>query len=104
MISLWLDDTRTMPSDYTHWAKTAQEAIELLNTGEVEECSLDFDLGIGHDTGLVVAKWIEEQANAGTLKPIRCYVHSQSYDGKMAMKLALQGAYKAWMKNGNKHK
>lgn len=40
---VWLDDTRAMPDDYTHWAKTSDEAIELLKTGQVEEISLDHD-------------------------------------------------------------
>lgn len=96
-IIMWLDDHRPMPAHYTHWVKTADKAIELLATGEVIECSLDHDLGSDFNgTGYDVAKWIEEQAHAGTLKPIRCKVHSQNPVGAKNMKMALQSAYRAW--------
>jgi len=97
-IFLWLDDYRPMPAHYTHWAKTAREAIALLETGEVVEISLDHDLANEHETGYDVAKWIEERAHAGTLKKMRCKVHSQNVVGKQNIKLALQSAYRAWGK------
>lgn len=48
---LWLDDVRDpqmyVPSPWLWtWAKTVPEAQELLLTGEVEEASLDHDLGL----------------------------------------------------------
>jgi hypothetical protein len=47
MSKLWLNDIRP-PWKYgcigRHWAKTAQEAIDVLKTGKVEEASLDHDL------------------------------------------------------------
>ena len=95
-IRLWLDDHRPMPAHYTHWAKTARQAIEILQTGEVIECSLDHDLGNQVETGYDVAKWIEEHAHDGTLSKIRCRVHSQNPAGAKNIKLALQGAYRAW--------
>ena len=48
-MNLWLDDVR---EPWRHgrigweWAKTASEAIALLETGKVENASLDHDLGI----------------------------------------------------------
>jgi hypothetical protein len=95
-IIMWLDDVRPMPPHYTHWAKTARQAIELLETGNVIECSLDHDLGSDYETGYDVAKWIEERAVNGTLAPIRCRVHSQNPVGARNMKMALQSAYRAW--------
>lgn len=98
-IILWLDDIRPMPPHYTHWAKTARQAIELLKTGKVIECSLDHDLGKDNnytETGYDVAKWIEENAHNGTLPKIRCKVHSHNPVGAKNIKLALQSAYKAW--------
>ncbi len=95
-IFLWLDDVRPMPGDYTHHAKTASQALALLRTGEVIEMSLDHDLGKTDETGYDVAKWIEEQAHAGTLKPIRCKVHSQNPAGARNIRMALQSAYRAW--------
>lgn len=103
-MKVWLDDTRPMPEDYTHWAKTSDEAIELLKTGKVEEISLDHDLGHSHHdgfeeekTGYTVAKFIEEGAIKGTLPPIRWLrVHTQNPVGKDNIKAALRNAVRAW--------
>jgi len=46
--TLWLDDIRPKPSTYTIWAKTADEAIGYLNSGNVRHCSLDHDLADEH--------------------------------------------------------
>lgn len=94
-ICLWLDDERPMPEGYTHHAKTAQEAIALLETGNVIIMSLDHDLGDG-PTGYEVAKYIEENAINDKLNPIHFRVHSQNAVGKQNIKLALQNALKAW--------
>lgn len=94
-IILWLDDVRPMPDHYTHWAKNASQAIKLLETGQVIECSLDHDLG-EVETGYDVAKWIEERAWEGMLAPIHCRVHSRNPVGAKNMKAALKNAYRAW--------
>src|SRR5258708_372737 len=96
-IKLWLDDIRPMPPYYTHWAKTVQEAIELLKTNNVVECSLDHDLGQG-ETGYDLAKWIENHAHNGFLQPIRCKIHSQNPVGKQNMQMALANASHYWEK------
>lgn len=93
-IFLWLDDIRTMPNSYNLWVKTAQEAIEILSTNNVQAISLDHDLGIGDGTGYDVAKWIEE--NASWLTPIQCSIHTQNPVGRKNMCFALQNAYKIW--------
>lgn len=93
---MWLDDERPMPKGYTHHVKTAEDAIILLKTGEVVECSLDHDLGKNSNTGYDVACWIEEQAHAGTLNSIRCRVHSQNAVGAKNIRMALNSAYRAW--------
>lgn len=96
-IIMWMDDERPMPIGYTHHVKTADQAIELLKTGKVIKCSLDHDLGSDYNgTGYDVAKWIEESAHNGTLKPLRCTVHSKNPAGAKNMKMALQSAYRAW--------
>lgn len=50
-MKLWLDDVRE-PHRFGAlgwtWAKTAEEAIEYLKTGEVTEASLDHDLAPEH--------------------------------------------------------
>jgi len=47
---LWLDDMRLPPWGYDLWAKTADEAISLLefHGGKVTHCSLDHDLADEH--------------------------------------------------------
>jgi len=61
-IRLYVDDIRNpVFSGLRDWvvAKTSAEAIEILKTQNVIECSLDHDLG-GDDTGYIVACWMEE--------------------------------------------
>ena len=53
MIYLWLDDQRTPPSHADSgvvwtWVKTADEAIKILETGNVIFASLDHDLADEH--------------------------------------------------------
>ncbi len=108
---VWLDDLRPMPDGYTHWAKTADEAIALLQTGEVEEISLDHDLGKSQSdgytaeaeqTGYTVARFIEEGAVKGTVKRMRLRIHSQNPVGVKNIKAALRVAMRAWMEGDNK--
>lgn len=104
-IRLWLDDERPMPASFDRHVKTASEAIEVLATGEVSLASLDHDLGLygpGSDgrTGYDVAKWIEEQAVSGLLKPLTVMVHSQNVVGRHNMVMALKNAKRAWMEAG----
>jgi hypothetical protein len=44
-MKLWLDDERPAPEGWT-WVKTLEEAKQQLVTGQVEEASLDHDLGL----------------------------------------------------------
>ena len=89
----WLDDSRD-PELLGHidwvWVKTAQEAIELLQTGRVEEASLDYDLGKGMATGLDVLAWLEENPE---VKPAKCNLHSADGIGRAAMREVLQRIY-----------
>lgn len=76
-MKLWLDDSRKPPWGYDKWAKTAAEAIEILEGGEVDHVSLDHDLIEAHyavafasvqsdragysqadDTGFAVLRWM----------------------------------------------
>lgn len=63
-MKLYLDDERACPEGWT-LAKTAEEAIFLLETEKVEEISLDHDLGdTDHDpewTGYTVLLHIESK-------------------------------------------
>lgn len=97
-ISLWLDDARPMPDVFTHHARTAGEAITLLEGGEVTLISLDHDLGneVEVGSGYVVACWIETEAHAGRLRPIEVRIHSANPVGAARMRAAIAGARKAW--------
>jgi NAD+-processing family protein with receiver domain len=44
-VRVWLDDERAAPEGWAH-VRTPEEAIELLRGGDVEEISLDHDLGL----------------------------------------------------------
>lgn len=97
---VWLDDSRPMPESYTHHAKTADEAIELLKTGQVKTISLDHDLGDFasevEKTGYTVAKFIEQGAINGTLSKLKCLVHTQNPVGRANICSAIRKAYAAW--------
>jgi hypothetical protein len=49
-MKLWLDDKRKPPWGYDLWAKTAKEAIAMLEEhgDKIEHCSLDHDLADEH--------------------------------------------------------
>lgn len=65
---VWLDDVRPAPDGWLH-VKTPEEAIELLRSGEVEEISLDHDLGLAtpesERTGYDVLVWLEDAVATG---------------------------------------
>jgi hypothetical protein len=58
-MKLWLDDQRPPPKGWI-WAKTVPVAIELMNTGQVVEASLDHDLGEGNAEGYALCLWMAE--------------------------------------------
>lgn len=65
---LWLDDVRVPPVDRDGawtWAKTADEAIAYLKTGQVVEASLDHDLAEDH------YPWAPEQQKPGYTSPAK---------------------------------
>jgi hypothetical protein len=103
-MKLWLDDVRD-PALFGcigwTWAKTADEAIALLRTGEVTECSLDHDLSIDQTigvadwmnpaevTGYDVVCWMEEHG----IWPVNgTRVHSMNPEGRRRMEAAIQAA------------
>jgi Cyclic-phosphate processing Receiver domain len=71
-VKVWLDDRRPAPEGWVH-VRTPEEAIELLRGGEVEEISLDHDLGLDvgarERTGYDVLLWLEAEAAAGRARP-----------------------------------
>jgi hypothetical protein len=97
-VRMWLDDIRD-PAMYGRigwsWVKTADEAIALLASGVVIECSLDHDLDIQatlgnpptEKTGYDVVCWME----ANNVYPRDgVHVHSLNPSGGARMKQALR--------------
>ncbi len=98
-MKLWLDDIRD-PAKHGRigwtWAKTYDEAIAALVTGDVVEASLDHDLTIqqtignadGERTGYDVVCWMEER---GIYPRDGVHVHSMNPSGAARMRAALAG-------------
>jgi len=70
---LFLDDIRTPPDETWTWVKTIEDAIPLLESGEVEEASLDNDLGENIEEGRKLVLWMAEK---GTWPTNEIHVHS----------------------------
>ena len=58
---LWLDDVRRPPNDQWIWVKSVDEAIQILEAGNVFEASLDNDLHPFEHDGLEVVEWMIEK-------------------------------------------
>jgi len=82
---VYLDDERATPAGWVRvfWPN---EAIALLETGEVDELSLDHDLGDDRrGTGYDVVLWIEEAVAMRGFKPPRMFVHSANSSARQKM-------------------
>ncbi|MCS7461139.1 cell division protein FtsJ [Paenibacillus doosanensis] len=80
MIHVFLDDMRACPKGFVS-ARTAEECKLLLEDGEVDVLSLDFDLGWDQPTGMdVVLFMIAKQCY-----PREIYLHSSSISGRRSM-------------------
>ena len=98
MVKMWLDDVRP---PWRHgrigweWVKTYDEAVALLKTGNVEECSLDHDLTIPQTmgefcpekTGYDVVCWMEEN----DVWPVKgTHIHSMNPSGSVRMRQVVE--------------
>jgi hypothetical protein len=78
-LNLWIDDIRPMPRGYHLWAKTSEEAIEMISSNEpFGHISFDHDLG-GEDTSRKVVLWLCETTGKW---PSTAKVHSMNPIGK----------------------
>ncbi|WP_100469528.1 cyclic-phosphate processing receiver domain-containing protein [Mycobacteroides abscessus] len=76
-MKLWVDDERTPPDSWV-WAKTSNEALNLLDEVEsVEALSLDHDLG-GEGMTRPVVLWLAELGDW----PERVYAHTANPVGR----------------------
>jgi len=100
-MKVWLDDERPMPPEFDRHAKTADEAIALLESGSVTFISLDHDLGEAKNgTGYDVACFIEYGAYSRLLAPIEVLIHSANPVGRMRMEQAIINAKYYWSISG----
>lgn len=87
-MKVFLDDERTTPEGWTrvYWPS---EAIQLLESGQVQEISLDHDLGDdARGTGYDVVLWIEEAVALRGFVPPVMRVHSANAAAGRARMLA----------------
>jgi hypothetical protein len=109
---LWIDDVRPMPEDFDIWAKTANEALDILKKGVITHVSFDYDLGDVHKigsqiatwsehemSGYDVASWIEGEAFQGNMGPITYTVHSANPVGAKRIESAMANAIRFWDNN-----
>lgn len=82
---VFLDDERVTPEGWVrvYWP---EEAISLLESGQVEELSLDHDLGDDtRGTGYDVVLWVEEAVALRGFKPPKMFVHSANPSAREKM-------------------
>ena len=79
-MKLFLDDERPCPEGWT-LARTFEEAVQLLNEGNVTAVSLDHDLGTER-TGYDLASLLEEAAFCGLETPEELFCHSANPVGR----------------------
>ncbi len=88
-MKVYLDDERETPDGWVrvYWP---DEAIELLKSGEVEEISLDHDLGDDErGTGYDVVLWLEEQVIVHGMNPPIIRVHSANSSAREKMEAGI---------------
>lgn len=99
-MKVYLDDERETPPGWkrVYWPK---DAIKLLETGEVEEISLDHDLGDDdRGTGYDVVCWIEEAVITKAFRPPIIKVHSANPSARNKMEAGIESIYRHSLSNG----
>lgn len=97
-MKIWHDDIRTPPDDSWEWCRTNEAAIAVLEAQDVDEISLDHDLGLhdldpsaiaspdilrgtGEATGLDLVDWMCFNNRV----PLKVTIHSWNTPGAMRM-------------------
>ncbi|WP_163864138.1 cyclic-phosphate processing receiver domain-containing protein [Myxococcus eversor] len=89
-MKVYLDDERPTPEGWVA-VRWPEEAIALLEGGQVVELSLDHDLGDDeHGTGYDVLLWLEEAVATRGFVPPRVRVHSANSSARHKMELAME--------------
>ncbi|MCP3139621.1 cyclic-phosphate processing receiver domain-containing protein [Pyxidicoccus xibeiensis] len=88
-MKVYLDDERATPEGWVP-VRWPEEAIGLLEGGQVTELSLDHDLGDDeHGTGYDVLLWLEEAVATRGFVPPRVRVHSANSSARLKMEQAI---------------
>lgn len=89
-MKVYLDDERLTPPGWVP-VRWPDEAIRLLETGEVTEISLDHDLGDdARGTGYTVILWLEEAVATRGFKPPAITIHTANASARQKMLLGVQ--------------
>jgi hypothetical protein len=89
-LKVYLDDTRPTPNGWrrVYWP---DEAIALLKSGEVEEISLDHDLGDdARGTGYDVLLWVEQAVVTEGFRPPKIKIHTDNPAARLRMEAAVR--------------
>lgn len=92
---VYLDDERITPEGWVrvYWP---DEAIALLESGEVAQISLDHDLGDDErGTGYDVIVWIEEAVVTRGFQPPAISVHSANPSARLRMEAGIRAIERA---------
>src|SRR5574338_972354 len=89
-MKLWLDDVREAPEGWTR-CYTAEDVIDVLIRGweNIEEISLDHDLGEGVRSGYDVVNFIEAHIHSYRVKPPILRIHSANPVGRKNMEAGI---------------
>ena len=89
-MKVYLDDERPTPEGW-ETARWPDEVIQMLETGDVKELSLDHDLGDDkRGTGYDVILWIEEAVVTKDFRPPLIKVHSANVSAREKMTLGIK--------------
>lgn len=92
-MKVFLNDVRETPLGWVR-AYWPDEVVSLLEAGDVEEISLDHDLGDDErGTGYDVIVWIEEAVALRGFKPPRIVVHSANSAAHARMNAGMLAIY-----------
>ena len=84
-MKLWLDDAREPPAGWVQ-VRTVAEAQALLSSGQVEEASLDHDLGPDEPDGSALVRWMALTGHWPRTRPV---VHSMNPAGRSYMEAVI---------------
>ena len=96
-MKLYLDDERIAPDGWVQ-VRWPDEAIKLLQMGEVTNLSLDHDLGDDQrGTGYDVLLWIEQEvASCQFTPPAKIEVHSANPPARKRMQAAIESIFRMY--------